>query len=101
MVRKAIAEFELVDHGIEHSQYFQGCGLSFTEFDDIATGCGNNYAESVDDALECLAQGDWETEGMEKRILEQELPGYRALPTRPAVKASAEDCYYYVSIRVK
>ena len=59
-IRKTVVEFEMVDHGIENSQYFQGCGLSHTDYDDIATGIGNDPAEAIDDALESLAQNDWE-----------------------------------------
>jgi hypothetical protein len=99
---KTIVEFELVDHGIEHEQYFQGCGLAFTTYTDVATGIGSNAAEAIDDALESLAQNDWDVEGMEKRILAQELPGKRKLPTKPCVlKRHGEDAYYYLSIRVK
>ena len=98
---KSIKKFELIDHGIEHEQYFRGCGLSFTEYDAIATGCGNNPAEAIDDALEGLAQQDWETEGMEARIIEQELAGMSRIPTAPCVPNDADDCYYYASIRVK
>ena len=97
--RKAIVEFELVDHGIEHEQYFQGCGLAFTEYTDIATGCGDCPAEAVDDALEQLAMNGWETEGMEKRIL-QDI-GRRKMPKTPKVGRKSEDCRYYLSIRVK
>ena len=82
---KRIVEFELVDHGIEHEQYFQGCGVSFTQFEDVATGIGDNPAEAIDDALECLAQMDWDVDGMETRILRDEFPGKRKLPTKPRV----------------
>lgn len=98
-MKKTIVEFELLDHGIENSQYFQGCGTCGTDFEDVATGCGNNPAEAVDDALESLAQMDWETDGMVKRILAD--IGRRKLPKRPAVPARCEDSYYYISIRVK
>lgn len=98
---KTIVEFEIVDHGIEHEQYFQGCGLSHSEFTDIATGIGDNPREAIDDALEQLAMNDWETEGMEKRIVAQELPGKRVLPKKPSVSRRAEECHYYLSIRVK
>ena len=98
---KTIVEFEVIDHGIENSQYFQGCGLSHTDFEDIATGCGNNPAEAIDDALEQLACGSWHVEGMEARILSQEFPRKRRLPCKPSVPARADDCYYYISIRVK
>lgn len=99
---KTIIEFEVIDHGIEHEQYFQGCGLSHSEFTDIATGCGNDPREAVDDALDQLAMNDWETEGMEKRIVAQEMPGKRVIPSRPAVTTKhGEECHYYLSIRVK
>ncbi len=50
-----IASFEIIDHGIDHCQYFQGCGTSYTEFDSAATGCGENALEAFDDALEQIA----------------------------------------------
>jgi len=99
---KPIVEFEVVDHGIDHEQYFQGCGVAFTEFEDVVTGIGDNPAEAIDDALEQLAMNDWDVDGMEKRILEQELPGKRKLPVKPRVLARhGDEAHYYVSIRVK
>lgn len=95
--RKTIVEFELVDHGITQPDYFQGCGTAFTSFEDVATGIGSNPAEAIDDALEQLAQGDWETDGMEKRIMAD--IGKRHLPRTP--RARGDDSYYHVSIRVK
>lgn len=99
MTTTTIVEFEIVDHGIDNSQYFQGCGVEHTIYSDVATGCGSNPAEAVDDALEQLACAGWDCDGMEKRICKQY--GKRKLPRRPQVSVKAEDCYYYVSIRVK
>lgn len=94
---RPIVEFEIIDHGVEHEQYFQGCGLAFTSFKDVSTGCGYGCAEAIDDALEQLAMNDWETEGMEQRIKDDcGLP-----PDGPAIVGSGEDQHYYVSIRVK
>lgn len=102
MTQQAIAAFELVDHGIEHESYFQGCGVAFTEYETCATGMGDNPAEAIDDALEQLACMGWETEGMGARILEQELPGNRVLPTKPHVLAKhGDEAHYYLSIRVR
>ncbi len=103
--RRAIAAFELIDHGIEHSQYFQGCGIAFTDYQDVATGIGDDPAEAIDDALESLAQADWETDGMEQRIMAE--MGIDELPHEPSVHDmttdSDGDCelHYHVSIRVK
>jgi hypothetical protein len=97
---KRIGEFELIDHGIEHSQYFQGCGVAFTGFANVVTGIGDNPAEAIDDCLEQVAQAGFDTEGMEARILEQE--GWEALPTTPdrqAIYGSIDETYYHVSIR--
>ena len=93
-----INAFEVIDHGIEHSQYFQGCGV--TSFEIVVTGIGDNPAEAIDDCLEQMAQAGFETEGMETRIMAQE--GWEALPTTPDVQTiygSIEDIYYHVSIR--
>ena len=99
---KRIGEFELIDHGIEHSQYFQGCGVAFTRFANVVTGIGDNPAEAIDDCLEQVAQAGFDTEGMEARILEQE--GLKAIPTTPSVAAEfgcdeTGEAYYHVSIR--
>ena len=37
---KKIRSYEIINHGYEHSQYFQGGGVSYTPFDDVATGVG-------------------------------------------------------------
>jgi hypothetical protein len=97
---KQIGDFELVDHGIEHAQYFQGCGVAFTSFEHVVTGTGDNPAAAIDDCLELVAQAGFDTEDMVTRIKAQE--GLEALPTTPDIQAiygSIEDIYYFVSIR--
>ena len=32
MTRKVI-DFDIVDHGIDHPDYFQGCGIVFTDYE--------------------------------------------------------------------
>jgi len=98
--QKRIGAFELIDHGIEHSQYFEGCGVAFTGFTHVVTGIGDTPAAAIDDCLEQIAQAGFETEGMEARIIEQEA--WEALPTTPdrqAIYGSIEEVYYHVSIR--
>jgi len=106
-MKKKIGNFELVDHGIDGSQYFQGCGTSFTEFEHVTTGCGDTPAEAFDDLMDMVAQygattgepttlvGDdgveyvnpdawysFDTEGLEKRILKAE--GIKKFPNKPS-----------------
>ena len=97
---KRIGEFEVIDHGIEHSQYFRGCGVAFTRFANVVTGIGDNPAEAIDDCLEQMAMNGFDVKGMEARILEQE--GWEALPTTPDVHSicgSVDETYYHVSLQ--
>lgn len=90
---KPINDFELIHHGMMFSDYFQGCGTSI--YQDVATGIGADLNEAIDDALEQLAQSDWETEGMESRILKK----YGKMPE--VEEPENFDCHHYVSIRVR
>lgn len=53
-----IKDFELIDHGIDHNQYFRGCGVSGTKFEFVTTGAGENALEAFDDALEQIAMSE-------------------------------------------
>ena len=99
---RRIGAFEIVDHGIDHSQYFPGCGVAFTNFDYVVTGIGDNPAEAIDDCLEQIAMEGFDVEGMEARIIEQE--GWDALPDYPSVSGEfgcdeTGEAHYFVSIR--
>lgn len=50
-----IADFEVVDHGPEFPQYFQGQGTVFTRFLHCVTGAGDSQREAFEDALEQIA----------------------------------------------
>ena len=80
---KTITCFEIVDHGIDHAQYFQGCGVGRTKFTEVATGCGDNPAEALADALEMLAQDGWDVSKVEASA--------EGLAYAKAVKPSAFD----------
>ena len=59
MADKKVSDFQLIDHGMENSSYFQGHGISRTAWDDTATGVGSTAHEAVEDALEQIAQNGW------------------------------------------
>jgi len=87
---KRIAEFETVNHGIEHEQYFQGCGVSFTRFDDVYTGIGNSEHEALEDALDQAAE--------EYDVSSVVNEADKALTINDA---HHEELHHYVSIRIK
>lgn len=99
----SITSYELIDHGIENSQYFQGCGTSYTSFEYVVTGIGDNPAEAIDDCLEQIAANGIDVSTLEARMLaDEELIEW---PTSPSVMDQSgvdlDDCdlYYHVSIR--
>lgn len=68
---KEVSEYEILDHGVGNAQYFRGAGISYTEFDDIATGTGNSLKEALEDAAEQLAQGGWKLSSDLEQEIEQ------------------------------
>ena len=110
---KTITGFEVIDHGIDGSQYFQGCGVAYTDFDHVVTGCGQNAREAWEDALEQLACDEWDVATVENSGDGQEymsekaeafsVASYLAKQGEGDGESVPEDCelYYYLSIRVK
>lgn len=95
---KKIAEWEVLDHGLCHSQYFQGCGTSFTPWDDCFTGIGSSGQEALEDALEQAAQFyEWSA------ILEEDMLGEVSDMEDPEVTGQPEEgeLWHFVSVRFK
>ena len=109
-----ISSFEILDHGIDNSQYFQGCGTSYTAFDHVQTGCGENATEAFEDALEQIAC----SHSVDVSAIENS-PEYKTAQTKRVQAATVErylrrqgelkrgedmsdvecDLHYYLSIR--
>ena len=92
-----LKSYEIINHGIENSSYFQGCGTSYTRFTHCFTGIGDDAKEAYEDAIELAYQGgDVASADLEK------LPRRpRGINKKMRVPASYEDCYVYVSIRLE
>lgn len=88
-------QYEIVNHGYNHSQYFQGCGTYGTDFDHVVTGCGYNAKEAYEDAAEQIAMAG------HKINLPTRPRGINAKDKVPAQLAEDEynEVYFYVSIR--
>lgn len=111
---RVIKDFELLDFGVDHCQYFPGVGTAYTDFDHVALGCGDNFREAFDDALENMAQSHDERLNLaklESDISEEydfashnlESPGASEV-YRKANHIDEDDdidceLYYYVAIR--
>lgn len=87
--------YEIINHGYNHSQYFQGCGTYGSSFDHVVTGCGDNAKEAYNDALEQVAMAGHGTN------LPTKPRGINAKDKVPARIAREEmnEIYFYVSIR--
>ena len=110
---EARMRWEIIDHGIDHSQYFQGCGVSYTEFDHVATGCGETPLEAIDGALDAIAMAHDNTDELIAAIEASEdyaackasdISVYKHLVRHGEIEDGddyPEGCelHYYVSIR--
>lgn len=95
---KTIKEFEFCDLGADHSQYFQGFGVSFTNYEHCATGCGSSQAEAIDDLLEAVAQNGFDVNGLDVEILED--IGATEFATDDVADGETEsEFFYYVGLR--
>ena len=90
-----IVDFEILNHGFEHAQYFQGCGVSFTKFAHVVTGAGANAKDAYNDAIEQICMSEGCDAGLPKRPA-----GIRSRDKVPASHCGEDsEFYYYVSIR--
>lgn len=90
-----MAQYEIIDHGWDNSQYFQGCGTAYTKFDRVATGIGDNAKEAYEDAVDQIYQAE-DSAAVARLHLPTRPHGIRV---RDKVPANTEDCWWYVSIR--
>lgn len=102
MANKAIAEYEIRDHGIEHAQYFTGAGVSFTRWTDCYTGCGSSPQDAVMDACDQLFTSGWELPASMEPAF-QELTGTFSdtVPETIAEQPEEGELYCYVTIFVR
>lgn len=94
-----VTDWELVDLGVEHPDYFQGFGCSLTRYENCCYGIGSDANEALDDCLENMAQQttDCDIEGLEKRI-RQEFPDFDNNIIVRINRAKGE-MFYHIGIR--
>lgn len=90
---KTVTGHEILNHGVEGSQYFQGCGVSHTEYTDVYTGIGDSAHEALEDALEQAACSDWDVESIENNLSED--------ITVPEDAEDESELHHFISIRLK
>lgn len=90
---KEINDYQIIDHGVNGSQYFQGCGVSGTEYTMVTTGIGDSAHEALEDALEQLAMGEWNVDSIENYLSKG--------ISIPEDAEEESELHHFVSIRVR
>lgn len=108
---KQISDFEIVDHGIDNSQYFQGCGTHGTNFLFCFTGCGESARDAFKDCIKQIFQMGFDVDKIRKS---KEVKKYQTKKTtnftvtkylkkqgwkKIEIESDLNDNYYYLSIR--
>ena len=111
---KQISDFEIVNHGIDNSQYFQGCGTYRTNFLFCSTGCGESAKDAFEDCIEQIFQMDfdadkikkskegkkYQTKSAKKYDIQKYLrDGKYSKPEIEKIFDDGCDLYYYLSVR--
>lgn len=101
---KRITDYQIVDHGIDHPQYFQGCCTSYTAFSECCTGIGEDYKAALDDCLEQIACSGIDDVSIIEPELDKEHDGESVSEYLESEGIEIDDgesteLYYYVSIR--
>jgi len=87
--------FEIIDHGCEHGQYFQGCGVSFTPFLHVVTGVADTPADALEDAISSLYDQAERPDDEALTAIEAEAAVLIANAPATAHKNCHEDCRQY------
>lgn len=102
---KTAHQYEITDYGIENSAYFTGHGTLWTTYTHSALGCGDNYQDALENALEEAAE-----EGYTIALTTADEPG-QPRPDDSAWDYHCRNCdlddhencesdlYYYVGLR--
>lgn len=95
---------QVVDHGIEHEQYFHGCGTSFTGYEHVVTGIGNDAREAIEDCLEQMAMACFNVDNLdEDQIIADENISDDSVSSLQSESSEDhedyDDHHYYISIR--
>lgn len=98
---KRIEAYEIINHGVEWSDYFQGCGVCGTEFTDVATGIGESEEDAAKDALELLSQNDWDTDSNSELTAEVATASKKSAIDVRKNTVFAEHPWIHISIRVR
>ena len=99
-------DYEITDYGIDNASYFQGHGVSYTDFEYCSLGCGDDYRAALEDALEQAAMA-----GYDITLAVEDLPKEPANNGESAWAKHECECgeethdncdselYYYVGLR--
>ena len=62
--RRRVSDYSIDDEGPVSPQYWQGVSTSFTHYDDVYTGVGDNAREALENALDIAAMDGWDVDAI-------------------------------------
>jgi len=97
-MKKEVKDYEIIRHGYMHEDSFQGCGTSFTEWDNAYTGIGDCEYDALEDAFDMVA-GDYDVDYIYNT--ESKETFYNDDEIEDDTEDKYQGIHYYVSIRIK
>jgi len=87
---KIIHEHQITDHGVHDPQCFPGDGVANTMWDACSVGVGYSPHEALEDALEMLAQDDWDVQLFDNTLSKEDT-----------VPHGIGERWHYIALKVK
>ena len=93
--------------------YYDGCSVSFTDWEDAISGVGSTIDEAVENALDFAAESDWDTSmideevgadiGEDQNVCAALSCEYRNEDDEPGDHQACQDCesVFFVELYVK
>ena len=90
-------KYNIEDLGVDHSTYFQGVGVAFTDWDVVFTGIGNTPHQAAEDAIEQACMAGW----YDAEHIINLCSSKSEIPERDVGDEYSDGCHHYVALWVK
>jgi hypothetical protein len=98
MADQKVIAWQVEDTGLENSQYHQGYGTAFTQWDAVMMGCGDNFEDAFEDAIQQACCSGYSLEISEEEFAKEVASASEDIVTDDDFD---NDCHYYVGLYLK
>ena len=98
---RKVSRFEVVSLGADNPDYFQGFGVSGSQYDEAFTGMGADAHDALEDALEMASFSGWDVTGIDAKaaLVRHDVPDSMVVLTTTVWLATGETSSEYSVVK--